>query len=226
MSRIVLITGVTRGLGRALALSLAGRGHRILGCGRSLDDLNTLARDLGRGHSLQQVDVASWEEVSDWAERLADAGQVPDLVVNNAALINENAPLWQVPVEEFSKVVDVNVKGVFHVIRAFLPKMLEAGQGIVVNLSSGWGRSASPEVAPYCATKFAIEGLTAALAEELPRGFAAVALNPGVIRTEMLESTMGEAAAGYPDPEAWAQRAVPYLLSFTPRDNGRAATVP
>jgi len=151
---------------------------------------------------------------------------VPDLILNNAGLINRNAPLWEVPVEEFSNVIDVNIKGVYHVARAFLPAMIEAGRGVLVNFSSGWGRSTSPQVAPYCATKYAIEGLTAALAQELPPGLAAVALNPGVIHTDMLTTAMAEAAAGYPDPEAWAERAVPYLLSLGPSDNGRPATVP
>ena len=70
-------------------------------------------------------------------------------------------------------------------------------RGVIVNFSSGWGRSTAPEVAPYCATKWAIEGLTQALAEELPAGMAAVPLNPGIINTEMLQSCFGAGAAGY-----------------------------
>ena len=91
----------------------------------------------------------------------------PDLLVNNAALINANAPLWQVPPDEFQRVVDVNIVGTFNTIRHFLPAMLEARRGVIVNVSSGWGRSTATEVAPYCATKWAIEGLTRSLAMEL-----------------------------------------------------------
>jgi NAD(P)-dependent dehydrogenase (short-subunit alcohol dehydrogenase family) len=103
--------------------------------------------------------------------------------------------------------------------------MVAAKRGVIVNLSSGWGRSVSPEVAPYCASKWAIEGLTKALAEELPAGMAAVPLNPGVIDTEMLRSCWAAAAAGYPKPEAWAKIAAPFILALGPKDNGRSVSV-
>ena len=106
---------------------------------------------------------------------------------------NAGAPLWEVPGEEFDKLVDINIKGVARVIRAFVPAMVKRGSGVIVNFSSGWGRSTSPEVAPYCATKYAIEGLTLALAQELPHGMAAVPLNPGIIDTDMLRASFGRA---------------------------------
>ena len=80
--------------------------------------------------------------------------------------------------------------------------------------------------APYCATKWGIEGLTAALASELPAGLAAVALNPGIIDTRMLRSSFGDAAGAYPKPEQWASAAVPFLATLGPRHNGQALTVP
>jgi NAD(P)-dependent dehydrogenase (short-subunit alcohol dehydrogenase family) len=104
--------------------------------------------------------------------------------------------------------------------------MIARGRGVVVNFSSGWGRSTSPEVAPYCATKWGIEGLTQALSQELPDGLAAVALNPGIIDTDMLRRTFGPAAADYPDPARWAVAAVPFLEGLGPRDNGKALTAP
>ncbi len=122
--------------------------------------------------------------------------------------------------------IDVNIKGVANVIRHFVPAMIARGSGVVVNLSSGWGRSTAPEVAPYCATKWAIEGLTAAMAQELPRGLAAVAVNPGIIDTDMLRSCFGESASGYPSPSRWAEAAVPFLLGLGPKDNGKPMTVP
>jgi NAD(P)-dependent dehydrogenase (short-subunit alcohol dehydrogenase family) len=103
--------------------------------------------------------------------------------------------------------------------------MIAKKHGVVVNFSSGWGRSTSPEVAPYCATKYAIEGLTQALASELPKGMAAVPLNPGVINTDMLQSCFGTNAKSYPDPEEWAESAVPFLLKLGPKDNGKPLTV-
>src|SRR5262249_27607943 len=148
-----------------------------------------------------------------------------DLLLNNAALINANAPVWKVPVDAFDQVIDVNIKGVVNLIRHFLPAMIERGKGIVVNFSSGWGRSTSPEVAPYCATTWAIEGLTRALAAELPKGLAAIPLNPGIIDTDMLRSCFGSSAGSYPNATEWAERAVPFLLQLGPKDNGKALTV-
>jgi len=148
------------------------------------------------------------------------------LLINNAALINRNAPLWKVPAKEFSDVIDVNIKGVTNVIRHFAPAMVARNSGVIVNFSSGWGRSTDAEVAPYCATKWAVEGLTQSLAQELPSGMATVALNPGIIDTEMLRSTFGGSATSYPKPEDWAKRAVPFILSITPANASSKTTVP
>ena len=226
MGKVVVITGVTRGLGRAMAIEFARLGHTVAGCGRSRKELDQLAKMLGAPHRIASVDVASDQHVANWAkEMLAELGP-PDLLLNNAALINRNAPLWRVSAEEFSAVIDVNIKGVTNVIRHFAPAMIERGSGVIVNFSSGWGRSTDAEVAPYCATKWAIEGLTQALAQELPPGMAAVPLNPGVIDTDMLRSCFGGSASSYPSPEQWAKRAVPFLLKIGPRDNGQPLTAP
>ncbi len=130
------------------------------------------------------------------------------------------------PAADFDTVIDVNIKGVANVIRHFVPAMIGRGRGVVVNFSSGWGRSTAPEVAPYCATKWAIEGLTRALAQELPDGLAAVALNPGIIDTDMLRSTFAGDAGSYPAPDAWSKTAAPFLLALGAKDNGKALTAP
>ena len=224
--RIVLITGTTRGLGRALAERLIECGCTVWGCGRSTAAIAELAARYQDPHRFDTVDVADERAVARWAGELLANGAAPDLVLNNAALINASRPLWEVPAAEFSSVIDVNVKGVYHVIRHVVPTMSQRGRGVIVNFSSGWGRSTSADVAPYCATKWAIEGLTQALAQELPRGLAAVALNPGIIDTEMLRSCFGAGAAHYDVPTEWSRRAVPFLLSLSARDNGRSLDVP
>ncbi|MBI4328123.1 MAG: SDR family oxidoreductase [Chloroflexi bacterium] len=224
--KTILITGVTRGLGRAMLEEFAGRGHVVLGCGRSRSLVQELRNRFGKPHDIATVDVASDVEVAHWAERLLTAHGPPDLMINNAAVINKNAPLWKVTADEFSRVIDVNIKGVANVIRHFLPAMIRSKRGVIVNFSSGWGRSVDAEVAPYCATKWAIEGLTQALAQELPSGMAAVPLNPGIINTDMLQSCFGSSAESYPSATAWAQRAVPFILRFNAKDNGHSLTVP
>lgn len=208
-----------------MALEFVRLGHTVFGCGRSSQAIKQLRHTCGEPHNFETVDVACDEAVRLWARRLIETDGAPDLLLNNAALINQNAPLWKVSSQEFSDVIDVNIKGVANVIRHFVPSMIERNSGIIVNFSSGWGRSTDAGVAPYCATKWAIEGLTQALAQELPPGMAAVPLNPGVINTDMLQSCFGSSAAGYPTADEWAKSAVPFLLKLAPKDNGRPLTV-
>ncbi|GAB4251384.1 MAG: SDR family NAD(P)-dependent oxidoreductase [Candidatus Methylacidiphilales bacterium] len=219
MKRHILLTGASRGCGLALACFFHREGHAVSACGRS-----ARPSDLPEGIGYERLDVREARAVEAWAESLRNK-PAPDLVINNAAVINRSAPLWELSQEETDLVFDINIKGTVNVIRAFAPRLIQAGRGIFVNFSSGWGRSTSPEVAPYCATKWAIEGLSQALAQELPAGLASIALNPGIINTEMLRSCFGSGAAAYPDPEAWAEKAGPFLLKLSAKDNGRSLDV-
>lgn len=222
---VVVITGATRGLGQAMAARFMEAGHTVLGCGRNAAEAARLQKSFGADHDFAAVDVSSDAAVANWASRIVGRFGAPDLLLNNAALINENAPLWKVSAEDFDRVTAVNINGVANCVRHFVPAMISRGTGVIVNFSSGWGRSTSPEVAPYCATKWAIEGLTKALAQELPEGMAAVPLNPGVISTEMLQSCFGSSAESYPTAEEWSRRAVPLLLKLGAKDNGRSLSV-
>lgn len=219
-AKIIVVTGVTRGLGRALTRGFVEQGHTVLGCGRSREAVEKLGRSFGKPHEFMCVDVAREEQVETWASRILAGYRAPDLLINNAGVINKVAKLWEVPGKEFAEVMDVNVKGVANVIRHFVPAMVARTKGIIVNFSSGWGRSGAADVAPYCASKWAVEGLTAALAEELPKGMAAATLNPGVIDTDMLRSCWGDEASEYPNAELWAKKAVPFLLNLGPKHNG------
>jgi NAD(P)-dependent dehydrogenase (short-subunit alcohol dehydrogenase family) len=223
--KLVVITGTSRGLGRAMVEEFIRRGHTVVGCGRSTTAMAELTKRHHAPHDFAAVDVASDAAVQAWAKHILQFHGAPDLLLNNAALINRNAPLWEVGAQEFSNVVDVNIKGVANVIRHFVPAMVVRRSGVIVNFSSGWGRSTSAEVAPYCATKWAMEGLTQALAQELPSGMAAVPLNPGIINTDMLRSCFGGSASAYPSAKEWAELAVPFLLKLGARDNGKPLTV-
>jgi NAD(P)-dependent dehydrogenase (short-subunit alcohol dehydrogenase family) len=224
--RTILITGVSRGLGRALTEEFIRLGHVVIGCGRSEKEIARLSKQFPSPNDFSVVNVADDSQVVAWAKRVLQTHAVPDLLLNNAALINRNAPLWKVPAQEFSDVIDVNLKGVANVIRHFAPAMIARRNGVIVNFSSGWGRSTDAEVAPYCATKWAVEGLTQSLAQELPPGMAAVPLNPGIINTAMLQSCFAGGAANYPAPRDWAKTAAPFLLKINSADNGKQLTVP
>lgn len=224
--RKIVITGCSKGLGRALLSEFINAGHTVAGCSRSSDQMASLTERYDAKHYFKAVDVSNEAEVISWSEELLEHIGVPDLVINNAAMINAPAPLWEVPVNEFQQLVDINLVGVHGVTRSLLPAMIKQGRGVLVNLSSGWGRSVSTDVAPYCASKWAIEGLTKALAEDLPAGLAAIPLSPGVIDTDMLRSAWGDGASGYRTPAQWAVDAAPYILNLSAKHNGQSLTTP
>ncbi len=222
---LIWLTGCTQGLGLSLVREFLKRGHTLVGCGRNEIALQRLSQEFPNATFIA-CDVSDNRSVEDFCEEASIAEGVPDLLINNAAIVNHPAPLWEISAEEFDKIMSVNISGVANVIRHTVPLMLSERTGLIANISSGWGRSTSPEVAPYCATKWAIEGLTQSLAQELPEGLAAVAINPGIINTEMLRTCFGEDATAYPSPELWAQTAAPFLEELTTEDNGKALSAP
>lgn len=222
-SKVIVLTGASRGLGHAMLEEFLARGHIVAACARS--KISTTSNKANQ-KLFASLDVTNPAQVDAWAKSILAEVGAPSILINNAALINRGAPLWEIAADEFSSVVDVNIKGVFNLIRAFLPAMIHKQRGVIVNFSSGWGRSTSPEVAPYCATKWAIAGLTQSLAQDLPPGMAAVPLNPGVIDTDMLRSCFGTSAGSYPKPAAWAKNSVPFILNLGPSHNGQSLTVP
>lgn len=221
----IVITGVTKGLGRALIEEFIKGGHTVIGCGRSGDAIFDLRMTHHAPHDFSVVDVGLDNKVAIWAAKVLENDTAPDLLINNAAIMNRLSPLWEQDDREFTKLVDANIRGTQNMIRHFVPAMVARKKGVIVNFSSGWGRSVSPEVAPYCMSKWAIEGLTKALAAELPEGMAAVPLNPGVIDTDMLRSCWADGAGSYPKAEQWAKVAAPFILKLGPKQNGESVSV-
>ncbi|MFP4338359.1 MAG: SDR family oxidoreductase [Halothece sp.] len=226
MNQLVLVTGVSQGLGRAMTEELIAQGCTVIGCARNESAIAQLNQTYSHPHTFSCVDVSQEDEVKQWREQILSVYNPPDLLINNAALINQSLKFWEVPTAEFDQIIDVNIKGVANVMRQFLPAMMKKNHGIIVNFSSGWGRSTSPQVAPYCTTKWAIEGLTRAIAQELPSGMAAIPLNPGIIHTEMLETCFGNSAANFTPINTWVKKAVPFLLSLKSKQNGQPLTIP
>ncbi|WP_414565120.1 MULTISPECIES: SDR family oxidoreductase [unclassified Anabaena] len=226
MNKLILITGISKGLGYAMTEGFIQEGHTIIGCARSSAAIEELRQKFSQPNDFTAVDVANEQQVEKWAKHVLNKYQPPDILINNAAIVNYPAPLWQVPSNEFSELIDINIKGVVNIIRHFVPAMVKNKRGIIVNFSSGWGRSTSPQVAPYCASKWAIEGLTRSLAQELPAGMAAIPLNPGIIHTDMLSISFGEEASNYTPVSEWVLKAVPFILKLKTTDNGIPLTVP
>src|SRR5579864_1233986 len=130
--KLVVITGVTHGLGRAMAQEFARLGHTVFGCGRSQKEIDRLKDALGKPHDFSAVDVSLDDAVKSWASLCLSAHPPPDLLANNAGVINRNASLWEISEREFSQVIDVNVKGTANVIRHFVPAMVKRKSGVIV----------------------------------------------------------------------------------------------
>lgn len=225
LKRRIVLTGATRGLGAAMLEGFIASGAIVHGCGTNSAAVEQLKQAYSGPHTFHVVDVTDSAQIKHWANSILKDG-TPDLLINNAALINTPAKLWDLPASEWRRMFDVNVLGMVEVLRAFIPAMVAQKKGVIVNFSSAWGRTTSADVSAYCATKFAVEGLTRSLAQELPKGMAAVALNPGVIATDMLAQVFGAGASAYPTPKAWSKRSVPFILGLGARDNGASADVP
>lgn len=206
---LIVISGNRRGLGQALTDELRGLGHDVRGFS-------------SHASGADQVDASDFEAVQHWVSGLPAA---PDLVIANAAVVVPPRPLWEIEPDEFSRLIDVNVKGMFYLFRAVLPGMLARGSGVLVGISSGYGRTTTPRMGPYCTSKWAVEGLVKTLAQELPKTMAAVALDPGTLQTDMLKTALGAGAKFFPTPDQWVEKAARTLLALGPADSGKSLTV-
>ncbi len=225
-SRVIVISGVTSGLGHAMVEFFSKSAHTVIGCGRTIEKI----QDLNTSHSsgpkrFHVLDVSADQDVKNWADEIIGNFGVPDLLINNASVVNKTANFWKMPMEDFDRTLDVNIKGVANCIRHFAPQMIKAKKGTIVNFSAAWGKSASPRVSAYCTSKFAIEGLSKAVASELPDPVTCVSLDPGVINTPMLQKIFGNAAAKQQTPEAWVEKAGPFILSIDRSMNGKSVKV-
>lgn len=224
--KLLVITGVTKGVGRALVGEFVNLGWRVAGCGRSAQAIEELQNQYGPENQFSVVDVADDASVARWAKEVSSKMGTPSILINNAALINQPKVLWEVPAAEFSDVMNTNVIGTVNVLRYFTPMMIQQGKGLIVNISSGWGTTGEGKFSPYCASKFAVEGLTQSLAKELPQGLAVVALAPGVINTDMLQKAMPEWANQFPTAEQRAKILVPFILNIKASDSGKHLSTP
>lgn len=211
MSRAVLVTGASTGIGEAVARRLAGAGWDVFAGARSDADLERLERD---GLTPVRLDVT--DEASIAAARGAIAERPLDGLVNNAG-VAITGPLELVPLDELRRQLEINLVGQVAVTQAFLPAV-RAARGRIVNMSSIGGRVALPLVGPYAASKFALEAVSDSLRRELrPWGIRVAVVEPGAVKTpiwdkgrtiaDRLERDMGEDARRLYGPLADRMRA-------------------
>jgi NAD(P)-dependent dehydrogenase (short-subunit alcohol dehydrogenase family) len=201
--RTVLVTGAGSGIGRATALLAARRGADLVVCDvneAGLAETEAEARSLGREVLARRVDVADRDEMTEFAAAVGESVGAVDLLVNNAG-VGLGATFLDTELSDWDWIVSINLMGVVHGCKLFVPPMVERGAGgHVVNVSSAAGYMASPTLTAYSATKFAVLGLSEALREELrPHGIGVTAICPGLVNTPITTTSRMRGAAAEPE---------------------------
>ena len=191
--RLALVTGAGSGIGRETALLCARRGANLALCDVNEDGLATTeaeARRLGSEVLAERVDVGDRAQMQAFADAVHERVEAVDLLVNNAG-VGVGARFLETPLEDWDWILPINLMGVVHGCRMFVPAMLERGNGgHVVNLSSAAGYFPNPTLAAYTSTKFAVLGLSEALRIELrPHGVGVTAVCPGLINTPITRNS-------------------------------------
>lgn len=187
--KVALITGGGRGIGAAIAVKLAASGAFTVVCGRTQSHIDqTASRISSAGGHAEAIaaDVSDWKSLSALAQKMQQSHGKLDILVNNAGIGGFGGPLHQMPLEKWDAVMNTNLRGVFYAIRAFVPLLVSAEGGHIINISSIAGKNALPNGAAYAASKWGLNGLSYSVAEEL-RGqkIRVSVICPGSTHTEL-----------------------------------------
>jgi NADP-dependent 3-hydroxy acid dehydrogenase YdfG len=195
MNKIVLITGASSGIGEATARILAAAGMTVVLGARRVDRLDRLAAQItavGGAARVHALDVIERTDVAAFAQAAFDEFGRIDVLINNAGVM-PLSPMSSLKVDEWERMVDVNIKGVLWGIAAVLPTMNAQGCGHIINMASIGGLQVSPTAAVYCATKFAVRAISDGLRQENAR-IRVTSVCPGVVESELADSISDEAA--------------------------------
>lgn len=186
-----LITGASRGIGKATALTFAAAGIHLILVSRSKDDLETTAsaaRELDVQAHAYPVDLAQVEQVSAQIRAIADKLGPIDILVNNAG-IGYTSPLSETPLQDWQQVLDLNLTSVFQCIQGVLPGMRERRRGTIINVASIAGHQVFPDWGLYSVSKFGLIGLSKALATEVQaQGIRVSTICPGAVNTSLWDT--------------------------------------
>ncbi|MFE6272069.1 SDR family oxidoreductase [Streptomyces goshikiensis] len=195
-AKVVAITGASSGIGEETARRLAGDGHRLLLGARRTDRLDALTREIneaGGTAAFRRLDVTDAADVRDFVAAAQESYGRVDVMVNNAGVM-PLSPLDALKVDEWDRMIDVNVRGVLHGIAAALPAMRAQGGGHFVNVASVGAYEVSPTAAVYCATKFAVRAISEGLRQESDGSVRVTLVSPGVTESELAEGISDPAA--------------------------------
>jgi len=186
--KVAVITGASRGLGKALAVAFASEGALISICSKSNEIFyiaDQIKSSCSRCH-VGKIDVSDHNAVKEFVEEVYKRFGRIDILVNNAAILGIRTNIVDYPIEEWRRVIDVNLNGVFYVTREVLRYMISQGGGSIIMVSSSVGRVGKAKWGAYSVSKFGVEGLTQILADELKAyGIRVNSVNPGPIATDM-----------------------------------------
>jgi len=191
---VIAITGASSGIGEATARLLAAHGARVVLGARRVDRLEALAGEIaaaGGAVRYRALDVTSRQDTAAFIAFTREVFGRVDVVINNAGVM-PLSPLAAVKVDEWDRMIDVNIRGVLHGIAAALPLMEEQGSGQIINVSSIGGHYVVPTGAVYCATKFAVRAISDGLRQETTKVRVTV-ISPGVVESELADTITDEA---------------------------------
>lgn len=203
-NQLAVVTGGAQGIGRAVAERLAAGGARIALWDRDADLCAQAAAEMGGGTTSHVVDIADWDSVAAATQATLADGDPIGIMVNSAGIAGSNAPLAEYSVDEFRQITEINLLGTFHVNRAVVPSMTQAGYGRIVNIASVAGKEGNPGASAYSASKAAVIGLTKSLGKELAdKDIAVNCVTPAAARTRIFDQM--------------SQEHIDYMLSKIPR---------
>ncbi|RWO25348.1 MAG: SDR family oxidoreductase [Mesorhizobium sp.] len=211
LSKVVLITGASSGIGAAIGRELGAAGAKVMLGARRTDRLDALAEEIrakGGEAMTRRLDVTDRADVA----AFADAARRVDVLVNNAGVMPLSL-MASMKVDEWDRMVDVNIKGVLHGIAAVLPQMTARGSGHVVNIASTGALSVSPTAAVYCATKYAVRAISDGLRQEHD-DIRVTCIHPGVVESELADTIT--------DPVAVEAMKIYRAIALQPDAIGRA----